>query len=144
MEAGFCIKFIIYTLRRIVREKFSRRIVRAELSCAELSAPNCPAPNCPGTGFNTSFPLLHFQIYNDNCTIAILQLQITFYNYTNCHQLHAKICSAYRWRDSFIHSFILETYIAPLHETTTQRQYHKDNRSLPSNSNRLQYTLLNR
>ena len=50
MEAGFSVKFIIYTLRRIVRVELSRRIIRAELSCAELSAPNCPAPNCPGTG----------------------------------------------------------------------------------------------
>jgi len=45
------------------------------------------------TGFHPSFPLLHFQIYNYNCTNAILQLQITFYNCRNCHQLHVKICS---------------------------------------------------
>ena len=43
-------------------------------------------------GFHPSFPLLHFQIYNYNCTIPILQLQITFYNCRNCHQLHVKIC----------------------------------------------------
>jgi len=35
VEAGFSIKFIIYTLLRIVRD--------------ELSAPNCPAPKCLGT-----------------------------------------------------------------------------------------------
>ena len=29
-------------------------------------------------GFHPSFPLSHFQIYNYNCIIAILQLQITF------------------------------------------------------------------
>jgi len=40
--------------------------------------------------FHPSFPLSHFQIYNYNCTIAILQ--ITFYNCRNCHQLHVKIC----------------------------------------------------
>ena len=45
-------------------------------------------------GFHPSFPLSHFQIYNYNCTIAILQLQITFYNCRNCHQLHVKICPA--------------------------------------------------
>src|SRR6218665_2073985 len=42
MRAGFYNKLILYTLRRIVREELSRRIVRAELSCAELSSPNCP------------------------------------------------------------------------------------------------------
>ena len=46
-------------------------------------------------GFHPSFPLSHFQIYNYNCTIAILQLQITFYNCRNCHQLHVNICPAY-------------------------------------------------
>ena len=39
-----------------------------------------------------AFPLFQFQIYNYNCTIPILQLQTTFYNCTNCHQLHVKIC----------------------------------------------------
>ena len=39
-----------------------------------------------------AFPLFLFKIYNYNCTIPILQLQITFYNCTNCHQLHVKIC----------------------------------------------------
>jgi len=43
-------------------------------------------------GFHPSFPLSHFQIYNFNCTIALLQLQITFYNCRNFHQLHVKIC----------------------------------------------------
>src|SRR6218665_2864645 len=43
-------------------------------------------------GFHLSFPFSHFKIYNYNCTIAILQLQITFYNCRNCHQLHVKIC----------------------------------------------------
>ena len=45
-------------------------------------------------GFQPSFQLSHFQIYNYNCTIPILQLQITFYSCRNCHQLHVKICSA--------------------------------------------------
>ena len=44
--------------------------------------------------FRPSFPLSLFQIYNYNCTIPILQLQITFYNCRNCHQLHVKICPA--------------------------------------------------
>src|SRR6218665_1870262 len=39
-----------------------------------------------------AFPLFQFKIYNYNCTIPILQLQTTFYNCTNCHQLHVKIC----------------------------------------------------
>ena len=39
-----------------------------------------------------SFPLFQFKIYNYNCTIPILQLQTSFYNCTNCHQLHVKIC----------------------------------------------------
>ena len=39
-----------------------------------------------------AFPLFLFEIYNYNCTIPILQLQATFYSYTNCHQLHVKIC----------------------------------------------------
>jgi len=37
MREGFSNKLILYTLRRIVRDELSRRIVRAELSCAELS-----------------------------------------------------------------------------------------------------------
>src|SRR6218665_729195 len=37
-----------------------------------------------------AFPLFQFKIYNYNCTIPILQLQTTFYNCTNCHQLHVK------------------------------------------------------
>ena len=41
-----------------------------------------------------SFKLSHFKIYNNNCTIAILQLKITCYNCRNCHQLHVKICPA--------------------------------------------------
>ena len=40
------------------------------------------------------FPLLHFQMYNYNCTTTNLQLQITFYNCRNSHQLHVKICPA--------------------------------------------------
>ena len=39
-----------------------------------------------------AFPLFLFKIYNYNCTIPILQLQTPFYNCTNCHQLHVKIC----------------------------------------------------
>jgi len=38
------------------------------------------------------FTLFLFKIYNYNCTIPILKLQTTFYNCTNCHQLHIKIC----------------------------------------------------
>jgi len=45
-------------------------------------------------GFRPSFPLSRFKMYNYNGTIAILQLQITFYNSRNCHQLHVKICPA--------------------------------------------------
>ena len=41
-----------------------------------------------------AFPLVQFKIYNYNCTIPILQLQTTFYNCTNCQQLHVKICPA--------------------------------------------------
>ena len=40
------------------------------------------------------FTLFLFKIYNYNCTIPILQLQTTFYNCTNCHQLHIKISPA--------------------------------------------------
>src|SRR6218665_2780552 len=40
--SGTFYKIYNNTLRRIVRDELSRRIVRAELSCAELSAPNCP------------------------------------------------------------------------------------------------------
>jgi len=43
-----------------------------------------------------AFSLFQFKLYNYNCTIPILQLQITFYNCTNCHQLHVKICPASR------------------------------------------------
>ena len=39
-----------------------------------------------------AFRLFQFKIYNYNCTIPILHLQTTFYNCTNCHQLHVKIC----------------------------------------------------
>src|SRR6218665_1263315 len=39
-----------------------------------------------------AFTLFRFKIYNYNCTIPILELQTTFYNCTNCHQLHVKIC----------------------------------------------------
>jgi len=48
-------------------------------------------------GFHTSFPLLHFQIYNSTTTaqMPFLQLQITFYNCTNRHQLHIKICPGF-------------------------------------------------
>src|SRR6218665_469240 len=42
-----------------------------------------------------TFPLFLFQIYNYNCTIPILQLKTTFYNCTNCHQLHVKICPVF-------------------------------------------------
>jgi len=42
-------------------------------------------------GVYLSFPLSHFKIYNYNCTIAILQLQITFYNGRNCHQLPCSV-----------------------------------------------------
>ena len=49
-------------------------------------------------GFHPSFPLSHFKIYNYNCTISILQLQITFYNCKNCDQLHVKICPAFSLR----------------------------------------------
>src|SRR6218665_2411734 len=42
-----------------------------------------------------AFPLFLFKIYNYNCTIPILQLQTPFYNCTNCHQLHVKICPGY-------------------------------------------------
>src|SRR6218665_3156622 len=53
-----------------------------------------------------AFPLFQFKIYNYNCTILILQLQTTFYNCTNCHQLHVKICP-----DS-----AQEGYYSPMHE----------------------------
>jgi len=43
-------------------------------------------------GFHPSFPPSRFRIYNYNCTIAILQLQIICYNCRKCHQLHVKIC----------------------------------------------------
>src|SRR6218665_3158713 len=39
-----------------------------------------------------AFPLFQFKIYNYKCTIPILLLQTTFYNCTNCDQLHVKIC----------------------------------------------------
>ena len=38
--------------------------------------------------------ILHLQSYNYNCTIHLLQLQITFFNCRNCDQLHVKICPA--------------------------------------------------
>jgi len=44
--------------------------------------------------FSQKIPLSHFQIYKYSCTIAILQLQIIFYNCRNCHQLHVKIYPA--------------------------------------------------
>jgi len=42
--------------------------------------------------FHPSFPPSHFQSYNYNCTIDLLQLQITIFSCRNCHQLHVKIC----------------------------------------------------
>src|SRR6218665_1775065 len=44
-----CRNYYYYTciLRRIVRNKLSRRIVQRRIVRSELSAPNCPAPNCP-------------------------------------------------------------------------------------------------
>src|SRR6218665_3889666 len=42
-----------------------------------------------------AFPLFQFKIYNCNCTILMLQPQTAFYNCTNCHQLHVKICPGY-------------------------------------------------
>ena len=43
---------------------------------------------------NCSFftPVFDPHIYNYNCTIHLLQLQMTFYNSRNCDQLHIKIC----------------------------------------------------
>jgi len=40
--------------------------------------------------------LSHLQSYNYNCTIHLLQLQITFYNCRNCDQLHVKICPGFK------------------------------------------------
>ena len=60
--------------------------ISSDLSCIIHSL------NSPGfTPPFPIFPLLHFQIYNYNCTIANLQLKITFYNCRKCHQLHVKI-----------------------------------------------------
>ena len=46
MRAKFSNKLILYTLRRIVRNELSRRIVRAELSCAELSCAELSGHRC--------------------------------------------------------------------------------------------------
>src|SRR6218665_2846033 len=42
--------------------------------------------------FCPCFPPSHLQSYNYNCTIHLLQLQMTFYNCRNCDQLKVKIC----------------------------------------------------
>jgi len=42
--------------------------------------------------FLPAFRPSHLQIHNYNCTIHLLQLQITFYKCRNCDQLHVKIC----------------------------------------------------
>src|SRR6218665_884367 len=42
----------------------------------------------------STLPPSHVQSYNYNCTIHLLQLQVTIYNCRNCDQLHVKICPA--------------------------------------------------
>ena len=43
--------------------------------------------------FHPCFRTSHtYKSYSYNCTIHLLQLQITFYNCRNCDQLHVKIC----------------------------------------------------
>src|SRR6218665_3685717 len=42
----------------------------------------------------STLPPSHVQSYNYNCTIDLLQLQVTVYNCRNCDQLHVKICPA--------------------------------------------------
>src|SRR6218665_3970486 len=55
-----------------------------------------PIINLQSLSFHPSFSHSNFQTYNYNCAIHLLQLQITFYNCRNCHQLHVKICPAHK------------------------------------------------
>ena len=66
--------------------------------------------------FHPCFRPPHLQIYNYNCTIHLLQLQITFYNCRNCDQLRVKICPGLR----------LHTYAIICHDlqTASSKQKH--------------------
>src|SRR6218665_2382759 len=82
------------------RSKISAKIWPPVSEVLDPLVPPCdpPAQNLGGRDPSTpridayALALPNLRIYNYNCTIAILQLQITFYNCRNCHQLHVKIC----------------------------------------------------